>query len=162
MYENYPRTDEEALAGYELDKRIAPDWLRQCLDIRDTIPCDISVPGFRCYELPRQERKYVIGADPAEGVERGDASCAVVLDEDGSEVGFLTGRIEPTVFAGYIAEIGKFYNNAGIIIERNNHGHAVISVGYPTVAVKPNCIDARPTLSVTRKVLSVHTVRTDS
>ncbi len=128
VYENYPRTDEEALAGYELDKRIAPDWLRQCLDIRDPIWCDISVPGFRCYELPRQERKYVIGADPAEGVERGDASCAVVLDEDGSEVGFLTGRIEPTVFAGYIAEIGKLYNNAGIIIERNNHGHAVIAI----------------------------------
>jgi hypothetical protein len=39
--------------------------------------------------------------------------------------------LEPTVFAGYIAQLAQWYG-AAILCERNNHGHAVIAAldGY--------------------------------
>ena len=45
----------------------------------------------------------------------------------GEEMAVIEGRIEPTVFAEYIDQLGKFYNEAFVMIERNNHGHAVIA-----------------------------------
>ena len=50
-----------------------------------------------------------------------------VLDVNtGEEVAALSGKFEPSVFASYINQIGLYYFNASALIERNNHGHAVI------------------------------------
>jgi hypothetical protein len=72
-------------------------------------------------------RKYVIGADPAEGNPTSDASVAIVLDQiTGEEVATLTGQYQPAVFASHIVALAQYYNNAAILVERNNHGHAVL------------------------------------
>jgi hypothetical protein len=86
-----------------------------------------AIPGLEVYRVPVPGRKYVAGADPAEGNPQSDASALCVLDaETGEEVCALAGRIEPAVFASYIAKVCEWYNQAGVLVERQNHGHAVI------------------------------------
>ncbi len=43
-----------------------------------------------------------------------------------SQVAEITGKIEPSTFAAYLDELGRWYNNADILPERNNHGHLLI------------------------------------
>ncbi len=44
----------------------------------------------------------------------------------GEEVASLAGKFQPAVFAAHIDALGKFFNRADAMIERNNHGHAVL------------------------------------
>jgi hypothetical protein len=79
------------------------------------------------YTLPVPGRRYVIGADPAEGNPTSDDSALVVLDvESREEVASLAGRFEPATFAAHLDVVGRYYGHARIMVERNNHGHAVL------------------------------------
>ena len=130
LHEQYPATDDEALAPRTLDKRIAPKWIRQCYDERWPIGVPNvapSIPNLRVFALPQPGRRYVIGADPAEGNPTSDDSALTVLDADtGEECANVAGRIQPAVFASHIDNIGRWFNNASALVERNNHGHAVL------------------------------------
>lgn len=82
--------------------------------------------GLAIWEGPRPGRAYVIGADPAEGNPQSDESAACVLDAySGDQAAVWAGRFEPAVFAAGLQELGEYYS-AGILVERNNHGHAVL------------------------------------
>lgn len=145
LHEQYPATDAEALSPRTLDKRIAPVWIQQCFVEKQPLPSDDpqwelqppAIPGLTLYRLPlrkgvrESERKraqtFVVGADPAEGNPTSDDSAATILDcENGEEVGRLVGKFQPAIFAAHIDVLAKFYNGAGVMIERNNHGHAVL------------------------------------
>lgn len=130
LFEQYPQSDAEALAPPTLNKRLPPAWLLRCYaEGRPTeAPGMPALPGLICYDPPRPNVCYCIGADPAEGNPQSDASAAVVLDRrTRAEVARLTGQIEPTVFARNLTQVRDWYNRAGVLIERNNHGHAVLS-----------------------------------
>ncbi len=167
MYEQYPATDAEALAARTLNKRFAPGWLEQCyrserplitvgvteVQVREdgaavivggasyiTAATDIpAIPGLKIWRLPARELDYVMGADPAEGLAASDDSSLTVVEQaSGEEVARLDGKYEPKgVFPGHIAAVGRFYNTAPVLVERNNHGHAVIGSlqerGYPVL-----------------------------
>jgi hypothetical protein len=97
--------------------------------VDSTFPRDLpAIPGLVIYKLPEPGHRYVIGADPAEGLAGSDDSALSVLDAgSGEEVAKLAGKFEPkAVFPGYIDQIGMFYFMAAVMVERNNHGHAVI------------------------------------
>jgi hypothetical protein len=131
LHEQYPATDAEALAPRALDKRIAPRWQQQCYGDqapRDELPAGApSITGLEVYTVPQPGRCYVIGADPAEGNPSSDASALAVLDrESGEEVAALAGRFEPAVFAAHLYALGRWYCDADVLVERNNHGHAVL------------------------------------
>jgi hypothetical protein len=131
LHEQYPATDAEALAPRALAKRIAPQWLLQCYHDQappaEPPPGAPSVPGLEVYAPPQKGRSYVIGADPAEGNPTSDASALTVLDrESGEEAAALAGRFEPAVFAAHVDALGRWYGGAGVLVERNNHGHAVL------------------------------------
>lgn len=86
-----------------------------------------TVPGLQVYALPQQGRLYVIGADPAEGNPTSDDSAMTCLDlETGEEACKLAGKVEPSLFASYIDSVGRWYNGAMVLVERQNHGHAVL------------------------------------
>jgi hypothetical protein len=86
-----------------------------------------AIPGLQVYFEPQPDRKYVIGADPAEGNPTSDDSALCVLDADtGLQAAELAGKFEPSVFANYSLKLARWYNQAGILVERNNHGHAVL------------------------------------
>lgn len=127
LYEQYPATDAEALSARTLDKRIPPQWLTACYQESFATDHPLSVPGLIIYKLPETGHTYVGGADPAEGNPTSDDSAAIVLDrETGEEVARLRGKIQPAVFASYLDIIGTYYNGAAWMVERNNHGHAVL------------------------------------
>jgi hypothetical protein len=132
LHEQYPATDTEALAARTLDKRIAADWLEQCYEERSPLPLTgaseiAAIPGLEIYELPQPGHRYVIGADPAEGNPTSDDSALTVGDAaTGEEVAAMAGRLEPATFAAHLDRIGRLYNHAAAMVERNNHGHAVL------------------------------------
>lgn len=116
------------------------------------LPALESVPGLAVWEEPRQNRRYLIAADVAEGLEGGDADSAVVLDADTlEEVADLHGRWEPKDFARYLMALSEPYD-AWVWPERNNHGHAVLAsmalAFFPRVGVGH---DGRPGWHTTPK-----------
>jgi len=129
LHEQYPATDFEALAPRSLDKRIPYTWLQQCYVEAEPLTGELhpAIPGLSIYAPPAWGRTYVIGADPAEGNPSSDDSALVILDiQSGEEVATLAGKFQPAVFATHIDTLGRHYNNARVLCERNNHGHAVL------------------------------------
>ena len=83
--------------------------------------------GLEIFRGPEAGRRYVVGADPAEGNPTSDDSAIEVLDrESGEEMCALAGKFEPSTLGYYAHRLAMWYNNAPIMVERNNHGHAVL------------------------------------
>ena len=126
LHEQYPATDTEALSPRTLDKRIPPDWLEQCYRELEAQPAT-SIAGLEVYRPPEPGRRYVIGCDPAEGNPTSDDSALTVMDLlTGEEMAVLSGKYQPAVMGGNVDAVGRYYNQADVLVERNNHGHAVL------------------------------------
>lgn len=132
--QEYPATANEAfLVSGRV--RFHPDWIAaQAPHIRSGLPRDkwpealrSIVSGLTIYALPENGRRYVIGADVAEGLEHGDYSAATLIDaESWEEVACLHGHWEPDAYARLLWALAQPYG-ATIGVERNNHGHAVLA-----------------------------------
>lgn len=131
LWEQYPATDTEALSPRMLDKRIPASWLENCFeemagweDLPESTP---AIPGLVVYRLPERGKRYVVGMDPAEGNPTSDDSSITVLDRlSGEECAAISGKIQPDTLGVYSDLVGSWYNRADILVERNNHGHAVL------------------------------------
>lgn len=130
LHQEYPASDTEALAPRSLDKRISPMWIEACYDEMEPLRGIVgapAIPGLEVYRPPVKDKLYVIGGDPAEGNPTSDDSALTVLDfATGEECAVLAGKFEPSTLGSHIKEVSAWYNNAAAMIERNNHGHAVI------------------------------------
>jgi hypothetical protein len=83
---------------------------------------------LQIYFPPVADKKYILGVDPAGGSEEGDYSCAEVIDrEQGLQVAELLCRLRPEEFAREVAELARKYRATTVVVERNNHGHAVLA-----------------------------------
>lgn len=131
LYQQYPSTDDEALLPPTLDRRLPFTWLKQCFQLMDPIdPSEVNfyLPGLRIFKPVYNLGEFFVSGDPAEGNPTSDDSVGHVLDiSNGEECAVLAGKFEPSVFAEYLAKLARYYNNAPILPERNNHGHAVIA-----------------------------------
>lgn len=78
---------------------------------------------FKVFSPPRQNKKYYIGADVAEGLAQGDSSSVFVMDHEYNQVASWHGKIDADLFGHLLIDIGRFYNNALIVPEFNNMGH---------------------------------------
>jgi hypothetical protein len=132
LWEQYPATDTEALAPAQLDKRIPFEWLQLCyaealaLDLRQ-LPNAPAIPGLRIFKAPEFGRRYAAGCDTAEGNPTSDDSTINLLDVDtGEQVAVVAGKFQPAVTGAYIRLLCLYYNQAPVMVERNNHGHAVL------------------------------------
>lgn len=82
---------------------------------------------LKIFKEPIRGREYVIGADVAEGLERGDYSVAEVVDVSTMEtVARWRGHIDPDKFGEILGALGTYYNFALIGVEVNNHGLTTI------------------------------------
>jgi len=134
LHEQYPETDTEALAPSSLQKRVPHEWVERCyvemtsIAIKD-LPKDApTIPGIQVFKLPERFGQYAGGVDCAEGLPTSDDSAATFIDcKTGEEVCNLVDKLTPDMQAAYCAEIAAWYNGAGLMVERNNHGHSVIS-----------------------------------
>lgn len=129
LHEQYPATDTEALAPRTLDKRIPAPWIENCYVPMEAqrAPDAPAIPGLVVYRRPEPDRVYVLGVDPAEGNPTSDDSAITVLDVmGGEECATVAGKFQPGQTADYADQLGTYYNDAGLMVERNNHGHAVL------------------------------------
>lgn len=79
---------------------------------------------IKLWEPPAKGARYVIGADVAEGLEYGDFSVAQVIEAKSRRVvACYHARIDSDLFGSEVLyNLGKWYNNALIGVESNNHG----------------------------------------
>ena len=78
---------------------------------------------------PLVGNEYLIAVDTAGGGPGGDFSVIQVIDrKTGLQCAELQRRIKPMELAKQIAKLAREYNEALVIVERNNHGHGVISM----------------------------------
>ena len=81
------------------------------------------------WKQPEQGRFYSIGADVAEGLIDGDYSCAMVGDNTSFDVvAMWHGHIDPDLYGLELIKLGKYYNDAYLGVENNNHGLATLSI----------------------------------
>lgn len=127
LYQEYPETPEQALAPIELDKRIPYEWIQRNYLPTQGLTDETIVPGLKVYVRPVPGRRYLIGADPAEGNPNSDPSACQVIDAlTWEQCATVQGRWEPALFAHYIDIVAAYYNDAAVMTERNNHGHALL------------------------------------
>ncbi len=80
------------------------------------------------WQEPDANKSYLIGADVAEGLEKGDFSVAHVIDHrTGDQVAEWHGKCDPDQFARILYALGERYQWAFLVPERNNHGLTVIT-----------------------------------
>ncbi len=94
--------------------------------------------NVQLWQEPKPGRQYILGADPAEGAKRDD-SVAEVYDRVTLEqvAEFTSDEITPVEFGTLVDKLGRFFNTALAVPERNNHGHTVIQrlvdLRYPNI-----------------------------
>lgn len=93
---------------------------------------EIDPSPLRVWWLPEKGKKYVLGVDVSEGIEiesskgrEPDYSVIDVFDVEARKtVARWRGYIDPDLLGGVVFAIGKFYNDALVGVEVNNHGIA--------------------------------------
>ena len=88
---------------------------------------------LRVWELPKRHYQYVIGADVAQGLTHGDASCAHVIKMGrvGTHYTFdivasFHGWCNSLAYASHLMKLSMFYNQSWLVIERRGPGDATI------------------------------------
>lgn len=139
IHENHPTTDQEALAPRQFNKRIPFKVLERVYweleplndlpeeNLNDSYKVRENGVYMRIYAEPEEGIEYVIGSDTCEGNPSSDPSGFVVKERDsGKTVAVCKGKYEPAALGALIAKGSEYYNGAPALVERNNHGHAVI------------------------------------
>lgn len=146
------RSYDASLAAQELGgefvdlgghKRIPGLLLAAVLDPTPPTPHELAGAPVAVYHPPQWGVRYAIGCDPAEGLADGDdtALCAVEAGS-GRVCATVTGKHTPEDTARVLGALSAFYNDAPALVERNNHGHTVIS-HTPAHLLLPG-LDGRP------------------
>jgi len=105
------------------------------------------IDGLTIYRKPVAGRFYVAGADVAEGIgQEGDFSVAVFFDrQTGEEVAHFRGKLPPDRFGERLNDWGRYYNNALMVPEVNNHGLTTLTIlkqkCYPNLYFRPAAYD---------------------
>jgi hypothetical protein len=83
---------------------------------------------LRIWLSPQPGRKYLIAVDPAGGGTAGDFTAMQVIElEQAMQCAELQAHLTPFETAREAARLGREYNNALLVVERNNQGCAVLS-----------------------------------
>jgi hypothetical protein len=84
--------------------------------------------ALRVWAWPDDHDRYVVGADPSQGLEHSDkASAHVINARNGQVVAHWHGIIDPDLFGSdVLVPLGRFYRQALLGVESNNHGLTVL------------------------------------
>ncbi|MEP6466897.1 MAG: terminase family protein [Parafilimonas sp.] len=105
------------------------------------------------YQKPVSDHSYVVGADTAEGLVRGDFSSAHVIDvQSGDVVAHWHGKADPDLFGIALGLLGRWYRTALIGVESNMHGGTVLralqqTAKYPRIYTQRNVNNRRESMS---------------
>jgi hypothetical protein len=77
---------------------------------------------------PLKGKQYLVAVDPAGGGSEGDYSAAQVLEmETGLQCAEFAGHMGGLELARKVAELATEYNQAWLVVERNNHGSGILA-----------------------------------
>lgn len=119
-----------------------PKWIGRLRNLGQRIEIAPADSGpLKVWDTPREDRRYVISADVAEGIAGGNYSVADVLDiSTWEQVAQWRGHITPYDFADVLGDLGAYYNWGVVVPEVNNHGLSTCSRladnGYPNLYVR--------------------------
>lgn len=109
-----------------------PEQLQGLLGKTRDIEQRLALEGEEWQHNPRGElflyrphdpgETYYIGADVAMGIRGGDWSVAQVFDAKKRQVGIYRAQVHPDYFAEVLFHLGRYFNDARIIVENNGHG----------------------------------------
>lgn len=163
FYQEYPLTDTEAFLASgnpRFNTTKLEEMRHKCYDCptydllekkenlgTKIVPKIAEGAPLKVWIQPQDGHEYVIGADVAEGIEE-DYSVATVMDKMNHQtVARFRGDMEPSDFGEYLALLGKWYNDALIGAEINNHGLTTVQrlrdVGYSNLYRREMGIDER-------------------
>ena len=78
---------------------------------------------------PVEGKEYLVAVDPAGGGSGGDYSAAQVLElETGLQCAEFAGHVGGLELAKVMTELASEYNQAWLVVERNNHGSGVLAL----------------------------------
>jgi hypothetical protein len=78
---------------------------------------------------PVKGKQYLVAVDPAGGGSEGDYSAAQVVElHTGLQCAEFAGHVGGLELARFITELAREYNQATLVIERNNHGAGVLAL----------------------------------
>ncbi len=78
---------------------------------------------------PIEGKEYLVAVDPAGGGSEGDYSAAQVLElETGLQCAEFAGHVGGLELAKVMTELASEYNQAWLVVERNNHGSGVLAL----------------------------------
>jgi hypothetical protein len=78
---------------------------------------------------PLKGKEYLVAVDPAGGGSEGDYSAAQVLElETGLQCAEFAGHVGGLELARLVTELAAEYNQAWLVVERNNHGTGVLAL----------------------------------
>lgn len=116
-----PRFDVGVISEM-LEEVREPQYIRLSEGQKRTIDHEIvSKSPLKVWEMPQRDTKYTIGVDVSEGVGQ-DYSVVDVMDTTLRTVARFRGQIDPDLLGNEVDKIGRWYNNALVGVEINNHG----------------------------------------
>jgi hypothetical protein len=137
MHREYPSYPEEAFlaSGRPVfnQQKLARD-IKRCRD-KKFVRGFVGINGLEenpngpmiIWKRPVAGEAYAIGADVAEGLEDGDYSAASVINKNLEQVAVYKGHIDPDSFGRLLVNLAKYYGNAILGPEINQHGHATLA-----------------------------------
>ena len=142
-----PAFDTEAVAAYTKDATAyalegkLPQLSEITSDPPQFGPPEIVIQEggrLRIFFEPQDRHTYVVGADPSEGDRGSDNSPLAVLDDQTMDLcATWYGKAPPDVLALMAIDLARYYREALIIGEANNHGilfhDTITQFGYPNL-----------------------------
>lgn len=84
--------------------------------------------GLQVWYPPVAGKQYLVAVDPSGGGMAGDYCAMQIIERStGLQCAEFRGRAGLLEIAGIAAELAGEYNRALLVVERNNHGHAVLA-----------------------------------
>ena len=108
---------------------------------------------------PLEGKRYLVAVDPAGGGSEGDFAAIQVIDiETGLQCAELQQRLGPLDLAQAAAALAREYNRARLVVERNNHGAAVLAYldsveHYANLYVAPDGLPGLLTTSASKPAM---------
>lgn len=125
VVQEYPSTDREAFLS--TGSSVFSIYILQ--NKTGQMPIMVKNNGeLKIWKEPEEKHRYIIGIDCSEGDINSDYGVCCVLDTETCEqVAEMRGKWKDNIHANKAAKLGIYYNNAMLAVERNNHGHSVLS-----------------------------------
>jgi hypothetical protein len=135
FHQEYPATPDEAFIASGRPRFSIPSLKKYMKQTRDGFIGMVDIKGnfniqekgfVEVWSPPEEGKFYCIGADVAEGLITGDYSVGVVLDENLDIAALWHGHIDPDLFGKELVGLARYYNDAYLGVEVNNHGRTTL------------------------------------